>query len=472
MKRDDYRREFAGFQFARAQARQDGWRQSSPFEPLPARIHDRFSDLWSLTAVETLRGEREADQSRPEVERRGGDVLRAVAETWLIRAQCREIETELHRALTAPFIAWQGGRHAAVALAAQAARETDPAQRRALESKLAAHYAGLVDLREQRREVSAAATRRLGYASPAAQAAAHAQALMDEDLAPWMTACERFLADTDADAPRAAALRSDPPADDPFEARLMRRAVEATLRNLGARPWQQANVTTIWQATGAAGVFRARVPEDIRWAVTMQPGWQAWQRLLGELARVQQAAWTSTKLPIELRSHGDPALAETWQRLFAGLLFDPHWTTSLLDIQPPPALRRAMAAARQRLARRAALRCVAWHGRETAGWTLERLRAEFEQRLGASLSDWELLDELEAAPLALARLRGDWLAAALDDWLRTRYGHWHVSRRAGDDLIDLWNTGFRYPAGRLAALVGVGPIGPEAWLSELARLSR
>ncbi len=468
MKRDDYRREFAGFQLARAQTRQDGWRQGSPFEPLPARIHDRFSDLWSPTAIAALRGERDADQSRPEVERRGGEVLRAFAEAWLIRSQCREIETELHRALTAPIIAWQGERQAAVALAAQAARETDPARRGALKGKLAAHYASLVDLREQRRAASAAAIQRLGYASPAAQAAQQAQALLGEDLAAWIAACERFLAETDADDARAAgAPDASPPADDPFETRRMRGAMEATLRSLGIRPWQQANVTIIWRAQSATGVFRARVPEDIRWAVAAQPGWRGWRRFLGELARVQHAAWTSANLPIELRSQGDPAVAETWQWLFAGLLDDARWVTSLLDIQASPALRQAMAADRRRLLRRAALRCVAWQGRETASWTLERLRSEFEQRLGVSLSDWELLDELDAALPALAQLRGAWLAAALDDWLRTRYGHWHGSRRAGDDLIDLWNTGFRYSASQLAALIGIAPIEPEAFLSEL-----
>ncbi|MFQ3580517.1 MAG: hypothetical protein SNJ49_01280, partial [Chloracidobacterium sp.] len=70
-----------------------------------------------------------------------------------------------------------------------------------------------------------------------------------------------------------------------------------------------------------------------------------------------------------------------------------------------------------------------------------------------------------AAPQALAQLRGAWLAAALNDWLRTKYGNWFANRRAGDDLIDLWNTGFRYTAGELAALVGVGPLTPDAFLA-------
>jgi hypothetical protein len=85
--------------------------------------------------------------------------------------------------------------------------------------------------------------------------------------------------------------------------------------------------------------------------------------------------------------------------------------------------------------------------------------------LGATLSDWELYRELDLAAHAFGQLRGAWLAAALDDWLRTRYGSWPTSRRAGDTLVDLWNTGFRYPAGELAQLVGVGPLTMEAFLS-------
>jgi hypothetical protein len=65
---------------------------------------------------------------------------------------------------------------------------------------------------------------------------------------------------------------------------------------------------------------------------------------------------------------------------------------------------------------------------------------------------------------ALGQLRGAWLAVALDEWLRTKYGCWPLNRRAGDTLVDLWNTGFRYTAGEVASLVGTGPLTMDAFL--------
>lgn len=465
MKRDDYRREFAAFQAARAAARQNGWRQGAPFEPPPPRLHDRFSDLWSFTTVEALRRACDEDASRPETERRGGRTLQLFAEVWFVRARCRDIEAELHRALTTPCILWRGQRHAAVALAQRRPdQDDDPAARRERQAKLATHYAALTDLREQRRDALAAAARQLGYADAAAWAAAYAPWLLGQSLPAWIAACERFLAETDTPYRRAvAAAGADSSPSDPFESGRRRRVAEDLLRGFGVRPWQQTNVTTNWRATDAAGVFRVRVPEDVRWSVAAQAGWPGWRRFLGELACVQHAAWTSKNLPVELRSYGDPAVAETWFQLFADLLSDERWVAARLDLQTPPPIRRAMAAERWRSARRAALRCIVWYGRETAGWTLDRLRAEYEQHLDLTLSDWELHDELDAAAQAAARLRGMWTAAALDDRLRTRYGRWDAARRAGDDLIDLWNTGFRYTAGELAALVGVGPVSPDAF---------
>ncbi len=465
MKRDDYRREFAAFQAARASARQAGWRQASPFEPLPPPLHDRFSDLWSLATVEALRQACQDDTSRPAVEQRGGQVLQTFAESWFIRAGIRELDAELHRALTTPFITWQGQRHAAVTVAGWLELETDRDARQELHRRLDAHYASLVDLQAQRWALMTDAARQLGYESLVAQAAAHTQRLCGEDLATWMTACERFLAETDTACRRAIAAAGDAAPTDPFAHRRQQYLAEELLRSFGIRPWQQTNVTTTWHATGITGVFRVRVPEDIRWAVAPPRGWQSWRNFLGELARVQQAAWTSPNLPVELRGYGDPAIAETWSWLFAELLTDHRWLAGRLDLQLPPAVQRAMTAWRWQVVRQAAWRCIAWHGHATANWPLERLRTESEHHLGAVLSDWELYRELDRAAHAFGQLRGAWLAAALDDWLRTRYGAWPTSRRAGDDLVDLWNTGFRHPAGELAGLVGVGPLTMEAFLA-------
>lgn len=467
MKRDDYRGELAAFQAARADVRQRGWRQATPFEPLPAPLHDRFSDLWSPTTIAALRQARQEDAARPETERRGGQTLQLVAEGWFIRTRCRAVEAELHRALTTPCIRWRDQRYTAVALA-QLPADPDPEGCCERQARLAAHYAALIDLREQHRSTTAAAVQQLGYSTPADRFAAYAPWLLNQPLAAWIATCERFLAETETPYRRAlAAAARDRALPDPFEIGRRQRVAEDLLRSFGIRPWQQSNITVHWRTTDVLGVFRARVPTDIRWSVAAQAGWLGWRRFLGELARVQHAAWTSSNLPIELRLYGDQAVAEVWSQLFADLVLDERWVTTQLDCQPPPPIRRAMVVHRWQTARRAALRCIAWYGRETAGWTFDRLRTEYAQHLELTLSDWDLYDELDAVTQSVAQLRGAWVAAALDDWLRTRYGRWYAARRAGDDLIDLWNTGFCYTAAELAALVGVGDVSPEAFCARL-----
>jgi hypothetical protein len=47
----------------------------------------------------------------------------------------------------------------------------------------------------------------------------------------------------------------------------------------------------------------------------------------------------------------------------------------------------------------------------------------------------------------------------LREYLRVRYGHrWWASRKAGDDLIDLWSTASQYSVEELASLIGFGEI--------------
>jgi hypothetical protein len=67
-------------------------------------------------------------------------------------------------------------------------------------------------------------------------------------------------------------------------------------------------------------------------------------------------------------------------------------------------------------------------------------------------------------------LRAAAFEALLRDRLRSAYGfRWWTSRRAGDFLIDLWNTGQRYSIEEMASLIGLGTIDPAWTLDELSR---
>ncbi|MGA1369834.1 MAG: hypothetical protein ACO394_15130, partial [Blastocatellia bacterium] len=67
-------------------------------------------------------------------------------------------------------------------------------------------------------------------------------------------------------------------------------------------------------------------------------------------------------------------------------------------------------------------------------------------------------------------LRAAAFEASLRDRLRSAYGfRWWTSRRAGDLLIDLWNTGQRYSIEEMASLIGLGTIDLAWTFDELSR---
>jgi hypothetical protein len=56
----------------------------------------------------------------------------------------------------------------------------------------------------------------------------------------------------------------------------------------------------------------------------------------------------------------------------------------------------------------------------------------------------------------------------LREYLKTQFGlRWWASRRAGEMLIDLWNTGQRYTVEELAAMIGLGDLDFDWLASEL-----
>ncbi len=479
MKFEEYRVEYAEFHAARESARLDGWRRDLPDEPLPERIFDRFSDLFSISGVETLRRERNRVATAAENERRGVAVLLAEAERRFVAAWVRPLSVELARARTRPFISWNDEKLSAVTAAARATAESDPIRRADLHRRLVALTDSIADLRAERREKVAEAVGKLGYDTVHSflKAAQPAFGPTPEHL---LSTCERFLDATDEEARRRAAsfalrLSGNPTATDlarldaraggenEFPARRLKSLVSDALRPFGIRTWQQPNFDARATADGTTVAARIRVPGDIRLRYAERSGRRAFAGFLDALARAQHAAWTSPDLPVELRSGGDPAVANLWGLLFERLLDEPRWLGECLDIVDG---KRFTADRLRRLRRDALVLVTAWRvaGGMTPG---ETLTAEFGERMGIRLTDGELAAELDDAPGAAARLRAALVEARLRDWLKTRYGAWWQSRRAGDALIDLWNTGFRHSLDELAAQIGFGDPGLDALLEDL-----
>lgn len=66
---------------------------------------------------------------------------------------------------------------------------------------------------------------------------------------------------------------------------------------------------------------------------------------------------------------------------------------------------------------------------------------------------------IEQSFYSASYLRAWAFEVSLREYLKTRFGsHWWASRRTGDFLKEIWETGDRYTADEMAAQIGIGPI--------------
>jgi hypothetical protein len=79
------------------------------------------------------------------------------------------------------------------------------------------------------------------------------------------------------------------------------------------------------------------------------------------------------------------------------------------------------------------------------------------------------LSDVDDGFYSAAYLRAWLFEAGLREYLLTRYGRrWWASTRAGDELIDLWNTGSRYSVEELSQMLSLGDLNfdllAETWI--------
>ena len=83
----------------------------------------------------------------------------------------------------------------------------------------------------------------------------------------------------------------------------------------------------------------------------------------------------------------------------------------------------------------------------------------------------ERLRSLDDAFHSADFLRASAFEAQMREYLKTHFGlRWWASRKAGETLIDLWNTGRRYTVEELASMIGLGALDFDWLASELLEL--
>jgi hypothetical protein len=483
----DYRRDYAACRSAVEHARFEhhaGLNASLDLRP----AEERYADLWTRDSFTTLSQAFDETPAQFETERAGLRALAGAAATGHAEVRAREVSGELRRCAGSVTFDWDGARVKASESPRLLAAESDAARRRELTRRWLDAVGACDDLRAGRLEALGEAVRSLGFESRRALYEEFTGASLDALAAP----AEAFLRRTEAaymTALSAWAARALPTGSAPeyadrffferaagtearFPARDFRELYTATLAGLGVRAGSQPNLRVDEEARPGkyadSACFAVSPPGDVRLVVGADEGGLAFQRRSFEQGgRAQVLAWasreTSRRYP-EFVHPADGATEAGHGLLLASLFREASWVASR---------RGTRAAEAEETARAAALLDLYEARRECASLAhalaLERggdVRSEsFAEEYASLHSDatgfrhdaaTRLLEADECFESA-TRLRARLFAASLREHLRARHGRrWFESRRAGEELIDVWNTASRYHVEELGRLLWGG----------------
>jgi hypothetical protein len=490
---DEYRERFAEFSAALNREKYL-YRSGRKAACEAARIEADFSDLFTRAAADELRAAFEATDGYRETEREAIKLLIAAAVGGHLRSRVRELTEEIEAYEARAAVEWQGRevgfREAGVLLAA----EPDASKRRDLAARRAEVVKGAEDLRAERLEKMHAEAGALGHENYAAllgeldgvdyaRLAAEVAPLLARTESGYVSALAPLLARdagvslddaTEADLGRLTRLAEF---DQFFPPALLRRVYAETFAGLGIKVEKQPNVELDdeWRPGKRGDGFCApvRVPDEIKLVINPTGGQADYQVLLREAGRAERFAWTSRGLHPEFRYGGDEATLDCFAFLFNYLVHDEAWLADQLGFTGAGGFLHRLA-----VHKLLAVRCAA--ARLTYGVELHsgRLAAGAGARYAELLTDAARVRYGEAGYLrdagdsmrSAARLRAWAFESQLREYLKTKYGaRWWTSRKAGEVLIDLWNTGGRYKAEEMAKLIGLGDLSFDWLASELLR---
>jgi hypothetical protein len=491
MKIEDYRRDFAAYNSALELAyyrHRAGFELELQIEP----VYDRYGELFTRGAIDDLQQELAATPEHRQTERAGLGALIGAARYGYLQAQAKDLTFERALCESSAKTTWKGESLPAYNVPAKIANEPLPEVRRELTARWLDALVACDDLRAARLESFHASARALGFDSYK-QLCSETTGTNYEQLA---TATDGFLERTESAylSALARATGRDLPGvafddlqqadhfyfermarlDPLFPASELLPTYAATMKGLGIRVEQQKNIMIDDEPRPAknprAACLRVQPPDDVRLLLSPIGGAYDYRTLFHEAGHAQHLAWSSRELAAqhpEFVYAPDYATTEGYAFLFQHLFLDPLWlkeyrsglsAEQAADAVQSLALRTAYTVRRfcAKLKYEIALHDAASVRSEYLAATYSALQTEatgFRRSPALYLTDVD--DEFYVA----AYLRAWAFEAGLREHLRTRYGRrWWATRKAGDDLIDLWNASSRYTVEELAQLIGIGEI--------------
>lgn len=486
----DYRREFAAFSKALELAQ---YRHRAGFEPEleTEPLYERYGDLFTLDGIEALQRKLDETPTHQETECAGLQSLLGTARIGFLDARARELTDEYARCQTSAQVDWMGARVSLHSVPKLVANEPDRRLRRELMARWVDAVGSCNDTRAARFESLHESARALGFDS---YNALYGE-IIGTDLEALAAKTDALIAQTDAvyRSALASATARDLHISLPeleycdysffqrmsrldrfFPAEPLLETYATAMRELGIRVEQQPNIHIDSEARPTknprAACFRIDAPADVRLLVTPIGGVYDYTVLFHEAGHAQHFGWSSRELVTrypEFMYPPDHATTEGYAFLLNYLFLDPLWLKEHLPQVGEERVRDILSSlvllALHNVRRYGArLRYeLMLHGNapvesEQLAHAYSELQTEATGfRRSPELYLWDVDDGFYAS----AYLRAWAFEVGLREHLRTRHGRrWWAQRRAGDELIDLWNTSSRYTVEELAKQVGFGEL--------------
>ncbi|MDX2043134.1 MAG: hypothetical protein SF097_18080 [Acidobacteriota bacterium] len=455
-----------------------------------SHIHSEYSDLFRLSTVEELRAKfNDVSESR-KTERAAIGRLIAFALEGNLLARVREVSSEIAEYEAASKIDWEGERIVFHQIEELLATEPDRQRRRELHARRADIVKGTQDLLAERFEKLRIGAVELGFESYTMMR----RQLRGVDLETVATKATQFLSKTESRyvselAPLLAretgvALDEATVADLPYLRRYTRfdvffpreqmlRVYRELFAGFGFNPDKQTNVEL--DAAVRAGKQRRafcspiRIPDEIKLVVQPTGGQLNYGEFLRAAGKAQSAAWTSRNLPPEFQRGGGAAVPMAWTLLIENLLLEEAWLTGTFGFVANAEFRRALSLFRLLDLRREAARLtyeLEFHSGNLTSGIGERYAELMTDALRVRVDGADCLSDLSDDFRSADFLRAAAFEAQLRDYLKTQFGsRWWTSAKAGEMLIDLWNTGQQYSVEELAAMIGLGELDFDSLIS-------
>lgn len=454
-----------------------------------SHIYSEYSDLFRLSTVDELRAKLEDTAGYRKTERTSIQRLIAFALEGNLAARVQDISSEIESYEAAAKIDWAtkiDSDEPRIAFSQShelLAVESDRKRRRNLHARRSDAIKGSEDLMAERFYKMHNGAREIGFESYTVMRSGlrgvdfdkltnQAGKILEKTESRYVSALAPMLmreADVSVDEATAADLpylQRYSRFDAFFTHQQMPRMYRELFSNLGFNTELQSNVEvdSAIRTGKQSQAFCApiRVPDEIKLVVNFSGGQANYSEFLREAGHAQTAAWTSRSLYPEFQIGGDAGVATGWGMLFENLLLDQWWLMGTFGFVESAEFRRSLAVLRLMELRRQAAKLIyetEFHAEKLSNTAGQRYSELMTDAVRVQFDGAECLREVSDDFRPADYLRAAAFEAQMRDHLKTKFGsRWWASAKAGEMLIDLWNTGQRYSVEELAAMIGLGEL--------------